>query len=800
MSVPNTLKIVCAAGVIKDISLVSLANGKISFQPTDNNDVPIPVTVADGTQTLSEAITRTISGGAMTGSDVFVPNPASASPQNYRLRICVTDSSTNKTTVYRNVLVYDAGSGQWSMSNLNAGYASPQIPLVKGPQGQGFNFRGAWAPNTAYAAYDVITYNGSSYTAVAAFTSGSSFDATNLSLWASRGTDGATTPNFTSTITAPGVTSSGPVVGSSVGVASGKVADASGNILNAAFAVYDNDNNTAFYIDANGNTFLSGSLSVAGTTNLSASKVSNTGGTLDAASSPDYLWWVADSSYEGRVALGVKADGTIVGTMANDPNLTLFQDPTGMYWYTKRVGGYYHIFTYDKKTVTETQITSGQNNNNAPRLSPDGNQILFRTDRTGSFQNYQMLLSGKDQLPITIDPATAFQINHVALTGQSLAVGLNSTPPLSTTQPYNNIMFNGGPCVVSRAGAALVPSNYASFSPLIEVTDVETSISFGETMMSAFCNRVSYEMAKFGKQHNMLATVNGYSGVPYASLQKGTATYNNGLTLSSAAKALAAASSQSYGVRAVLVEHGQADDISGNANYWQNLLTWQANYEADYQAITGQKLSIPMIITQLSEDWLTGSVAFQQLKAATLNPDGIILSTPTYNLVHNSDGIHLPNYSEQMVGEYQSKPYVARMLGKSWRPLTIKSAVLIGKTIIAEFYVPVAPLVIDTTNVTEPSVPGSKYGFEFSDGSGSPPSITSVTVIAPTTLEIGLSAVPAAGTRYLSYAYTKGSSGLARGNLRDSDTYRSLTGNGITINGVTNCLPNWCLHQHFQIS
>ncbi|WP_083343810.1 hypothetical protein [Terriglobus roseus] len=110
------------------------------------------------------------------------------------------------------------------------------------------------------------------------------------------------------------------------------------------------------------------------------------------------------------------------------------------------------------------------------------------------------------------------------------------------------------------------------------------------------------------------------------------------------------------------------------------------------------------------------------------------------------------------------------------------------------------------TNSQPSFVSGSKYGFEFTDGSGTPPAITAINVIGPTTLEMILSAAPAVGTRYLNYAYTGASGALAgpttgpRGNLRDSDTYKSLTGGGITINGTANCLPNWCLHQHFQIS
>lgn len=57
-----------------------------------------------------------------------------------------------------------------------------------GAAGQGFTFRGAWAANTAYAPYDVVTYGGSTYEASAAFTSGATFSAANWSLWAAAAT------------------------------------------------------------------------------------------------------------------------------------------------------------------------------------------------------------------------------------------------------------------------------------------------------------------------------------------------------------------------------------------------------------------------------------------------------------------------------------------------------------------------------------------------------------------------------------------------------------------------------------
>ena|GEM_PF-2085127 len=99
------------------------------------------------------------------------------------------------------------GSGQtaisWNQSGPQgpagpagpAGAAGPQGPAGPiGLTGQGFTARGAWQPNTAYNPYDVFTNGGQTYEVTTAFTSGTSFDATNLALWAAQGAQGQQGP------------------------------------------------------------------------------------------------------------------------------------------------------------------------------------------------------------------------------------------------------------------------------------------------------------------------------------------------------------------------------------------------------------------------------------------------------------------------------------------------------------------------------------------------------------------------------------------------------------------------------
>ncbi|WP_035979757.1 collagen-like protein [Kozakia baliensis] len=64
------------------------------------------------------------------------------------------------------------------------------LASVASSGGGGWNYRGAWAANTTYAVDDVVTNAGSTYLVTTAFTSGATFDATNLATIAVSGAVG----------------------------------------------------------------------------------------------------------------------------------------------------------------------------------------------------------------------------------------------------------------------------------------------------------------------------------------------------------------------------------------------------------------------------------------------------------------------------------------------------------------------------------------------------------------------------------------------------------------------------------
>jgi hypothetical protein len=285
-------------------------------------------------------------------------------------------------------------------------------------------------------------------------------------------------------------------------------------------------------------------------------------------------------------------------------------------------------------------------------------------------------------------------------------------------------------------------------------------------------------------------------GANYQTIKKGTPVYTAALNEVQWGQALAQAAGYSYILRAVTCVHGEQDESESTANYLQNLVEWQQDYETDIKAITGQSDPVPMFHSQLSSftryNHATGVIPQQQLDAHIQNPGKIILVGPKY-MFQTADGRHLTNYCYRWMGEYYAKAYRRVILeGQTWEPLRPKSVTLVSNQLHVTFFVPCPPLVLDTSRVSFTA----NYGFEYSDDSGSPPTITGVRIADSETVILTLSGVPTSHNKYLAYAWT-GVSGAdagpttgARGNLRDSDPTPSEYGNS---------LYNWAVHFKVRI-
>jgi hypothetical protein len=386
------------------------------------------------------------------------------------------------------------------------------------------------------------------------------------------------------------------------------------------------------------------------------------------------------------------------------------------------------------------------------------------------------------------DPAFVFverDLNHVLATGQSLSVGAQGNPPLTTTQPFDNVTFVTG---VMSGGTGLT-----SFIPLVEgdllgATPVET-------MSSGFANLVTKTTRDVagGRSHDLLVSAHGVGGTAYVGLKKGTQPYASGIAQATAGRDLAQAAGKSYVIRAVTTVHGESDHVDKNEKYAGDLVQWQTDYETDVKALTGQTEPVPMFETQFST-WTvlsgnppTSPIPAMQLAAHVNAPGKVILVGAKYHLPYAADGLHLTNEGYRHMGEDYAKAYRRVILeGKKWEPVRPKSIVRAGAVVTVEMHVPSPPLVLDTTLVTNPG----NFGFEWKDDAGSM-KIVNVEIAGPTTVNITLEKTPTGANQRLRYAFTGtpaapgGPTTGPRGNLRDSDTTKSLHDYP---------LYNWCIH------
>ncbi len=403
-----------------------------------------------------------------------------------------------------------------------------------------------------------------------------------------------------------------------------------------------------------------------------------------------------------------------------------------------------------------------------------------------------------------------YAINHVIVTGQSNSVANGGTPYLSKAQPFGNLMFDSGvmPMTACDGDGCYGWQKPQSFMPLVE-GDVFFEYQV-ETSSSGMANQISnLATTRFMmKKHDVLVSVNGRSGNTYWCLRKGGCSYHPQTMIAAydqamqdirTAKALADAQGASYAVRGVTSIHGESDHYAYGRgtqefpldgtdgtpgkikDYADALVEWQADYEADAQAITGQKASVPLFISQLSgwNDVAYSKLAQMQLDAHVRAPGKVILVTPGYDLSIASDCLHFDAAGERRLGEYFAKAYSRTVFGGiAWEPLRPKTVSHAGNVITVKFLVPKAPLVFDTDRVSDPG----NFGFTIVDGGGA--QIQRVEIVSADTVTITLDKEPSGAT--LRYAQNQvpntcigpgtASPGGARGNLRDSDETPSQSG------------------------
>ncbi|MBX3222082.1 MAG: hypothetical protein KF795_16310 [Labilithrix sp.] len=432
--------------------------------------------------------------------------------------------------------------------------------------------------------------------------------------------------------------------------------------------------------------------------------------------------------------------------------------------------------------------------------------------------------------PTAPRPYKHYDVNHVLSTGQSDSVANGASPFLTSVQPFGNMSFDVG-VMTSKdcdGDGCLGYETPSDFVPLVEGDHF-----FGyqvETMSAGMANQASVFAADWfaanGPQprHDILVSLHGRSGNTYWCLRKGSCNYvpgylsafAEGLMQVESAKKIAAAKGKTYVVRAVTTIHGGSDhenrqnelsfiertDGTGVVgNYAEALMEWQRDYETEVRAITGQTEPVPLFVSQFGSftDTAESNIPVRQIEAHVKAPGKVIVVTPNYPFEHFTDCLHYSNYSQRRMGAYFAKAYQRTVIeGGTFEPLRPLSVTRAANVLTVKFFVPVPPMVIDTTRVVDPG----NYGFTFADSTSSA-TIASVALAGPDTVTVTLSGAPTGAARKLRYALNApsphacpGPTAGARGNLRDSDATAGYHANAA---GQPYDLHNWAVHFELDV-
>jgi hypothetical protein len=443
-----------------------------------------------------------------------------------------------------------------------------------------------------------------------------------------------------------------------------------------------------------------------------------------------------------------------------------------------------------------------------------------------------------------------YDINHVLSTGQSDSVANGASPPITLTQPFTNLSFDVG--VMTGRGATAANGcdgegcrTYETPTDFVPLKEGDRFLAIKdqpegfpvETMSSGLANQASvFAKAWFEKvglphpSHDVLVSLHGRSGNTYWCLRRDInpapgfcyqpsyyiSPFAEGLMQVASAKQIAAAKNKTYVVRAVTAIHGGSDhygnegelaDLDRNdgmgsvGNYAGALLEWQRDYETEVRAITGQAEAVPLFISQFGSftDKPVSRIPVRQLEAHVTAPGKVIVVTPNYPFVHYEDCNHYTNYSQRRLGAYFAKAYQKVVVeGGTFEPLRPTTITRAGNVLTVKFIVPVPPMVVDTTRVTNPG----NLGFTYADSSSSA-SIANVEVLPPDTVRITLSGAPTGNAKKLRYALNApvptacpGPTEGARGNLRDSDT---TVGYHRDAANAPYELHNWAVHFELDV-
>lgn len=482
------------------------------------------------------------------------------------------------------------------------------------------------------------------------------------------------------------------------------------------------------------------------------------------------------------------ADGAfIAGTRANGLRVR-WNNPDGRRVYSRVTGGKQQVFIADK--LGESQLTY-LGNNTAPEITVD--KILFTSDRRGTAEPYFMGLDGSGQTP-----AALLITEHWQVTGQSLASGDQAAAALSTVNVDSRAQMLSLSVAPPYGPRTMLDSNPVSDDSVFDLTKVTGLTPLveavknvrGETICSGF---VAQYLKGQAATEKLVIDDHARGAAPYTNqgstanptfLSPGSMHFANGNLFQELARKYVEAAGGAYRYAGMLNIHGHADAnlARGRANYLSDIQDWRLSYNGQARHRSALHRLQPMFLSQMSNLHYGGVATQQCLDIALAQMDahqlktGFWLVTPAY-FFPMVDDTHFTAAGNRLHGEYFGK--VARRVlkeGVAWEPVYPKSWTRAGNVINVQFNVPVAPLVFDTSTVTDPG----QGGFSYTDDTASGITVTGVAVAADgVSVNVTLSGTGFGTNPRFRIAGTQVSNNSgpvtgARSTLRDSDSEKGV--------------------------
>ena len=376
---------------------------------------------------------------------------------------------------------------------------------------------------------------------------------------------------------------------------------------------------------------------------------------------------------------------------------------------------------------------------------------------------------------ITTVPANNAEITMIPIFGQSLSVGYDAEPAISTSPKYKaEVMFNGGVLEENQT-----VSSFTSFIPLAEAT-VETPASgCADKILEAIQSDDGISVnSDYWNTHKVLLVSCGKGAKSIAQLMSD---YYGGLQNAvQGAKNICDELGYKLNVPCLVYIQGETDQKIGTSysDYKSALIQLQSQFDTYVKGVTGQTNDVKCVLYQSCGQNIAGTVKHPEYTNTQImdvpmaqmhlvrDNAAFIPSSPVYCVDHNAHSYHLTPYGSKMIGIYSGYGAQAAMFGrKSATGLVPLSYTISGNNITITYRVTVPPMRIDKEWVKEVA----HNGFVVLDSNNT--DIVSDVSVFDNTVTIECSASPVGCVLFYGFNGTEGYDGRlygSRGNICDS--------------------------------